>query len=115
MELLNGRSMSSASTKQEPADLAGQTDALPGSQRTIIALVGLFMYVHDELPAPYMDEQFHVDQLHAYCAGNFSYVSTFFCSPIFIGFHSGGWPPRETLLRSNGFRSADRVFLANFG
>lgn len=74
-------STAAATAKQEPVDLAG---ALPWSQRTIIGLVGLFMcmltlfmYVHDELPTPYMDEQFHVDQLHAYCAGNFSYVSNF--------------------------------------
>ena len=77
--------------RQELVELAGQNGAPAWSQRTIVGLAGmlmcmltLFMYVHDELPAPYMDEQFHVDQLHAYCAGNFSYVSTFIMlSPYF--------------------------------
>lgn len=52
--------------------------------RTVIGLVGmcmcmltLFMLIYEEQPTPYMDEQFHVDQLHAYCVGNFSYVSKF--------------------------------------
>ena len=52
------------------------------TNRTTIGLVGmvmcmltLFMFIHEELPKPYMDELFHVDQLHAYCAGNITYVN----------------------------------------
>lgn len=54
------------------------------SNRKLIILVGLmmcmltiFFFIHEELPRPYMDEEFHVDQLHAYCAGRFTYVSIF--------------------------------------
>lgn len=41
-------------------------------------ILTLYLFIHLELTKPYMDEQFHIDQLHAYCAGNFSYVSLFF-------------------------------------
>lgn len=64
------------------------SDDLYTIQRTIIGLVGLvmcfltlFIFLQDLLPKPYMDEQFHVDQLHAYCAGNFSYWNNKLTTP----------------------------------
>ena len=55
------------------------------TNRQIMILIGLtmcmftiFCFIHEQLPSPYMDEIFHLDQLHAYCAGNFSYVSIVF-------------------------------------
>lgn len=75
------------STIIKPSDHSNQM----WTNRTIICLVAiimcmltLFMYIHEEIPKPYMDEQFHVDQLHAYCAGNFSYVSKFFFDLILV-------------------------------
>lgn len=44
----------------------------------VSGLLLVFFLVNDEVPQPYMDEIFHVDQARSYCVGNFSYVSTSF-------------------------------------
>jgi cytosine/uracil/thiamine/allantoin permease len=41
----------------------------------VCGLLGVFILVNEEVPDPYMDEIFHVDQARSYCVGNFSYVS----------------------------------------
>ena len=42
----------------------------------IAGLVLGFLLVNEEVPDPYMDEVFHVDQARSYCVGNFTRVST---------------------------------------
>lgn len=41
----------------------------------VCTMLTVFFVVNDEVPQPYMDEIFHVEQARAYCVGNFSQVS----------------------------------------
>ena len=38
-------------------------------------LLTIFFLINDEVPKPYMDEIFHIEQARAYCVGNFTQVS----------------------------------------
>ena len=43
----------------------------------LFALITLFLYiyVHQEVPEPYMDEYFHFHQAANYCSGNYKHVN----------------------------------------
>ena len=43
------------------------------------AVLALMILINSELPEPYMDEIFHVQQTQTYCKGNFSYVCLEMC------------------------------------
>jgi hypothetical protein len=43
----------------------------------VCALLAVFALINEEVPNPYMDEVFHVDQARKYCVGNFTQVCTF--------------------------------------
>ncbi|KAI1293800.1 Dol-P-Glc:Glc(2)Man(9)GlcNAc(2)-PP-Dol alpha-1,2-glucosyltransferase [Halotydeus destructor] len=38
----------------------------------VCSLLTIFLMVNDEVPQPYMDEIFHIEQARAYCVGNFT-------------------------------------------
>ena len=40
----------------------------------VCVLLTLFVLINEEVPQPYMDEAFHVDQARKYCVGNFTQV-----------------------------------------
>jgi hypothetical protein len=44
---------------------------------TIFALITiyLFVYIHQQVPEPYMDEYFHFHQAANYCSGNYRHVN----------------------------------------
>jgi hypothetical protein len=46
---------------------------------TLFALITLylFVYIHQQVPEPYMDEYFHFHQVANYCEGNYRHVREF--------------------------------------
>lgn len=40
-----------------------------------LATLYLFVYIHEEVPEPYMDEYFHFHQAANYCSGNYKHVN----------------------------------------
>jgi len=44
---------------------------------TLFALITLylFVYIHQQVPQPYMDEYFHFHQAANYCSGNYKHVN----------------------------------------
>jgi len=48
----------------------------------VCGLLAVFVLVNEEMPEPYMDEVFHVQQARSYCVGNFSHVSSTLMSTI---------------------------------
>ena len=50
------------------------------------AVLAVMILINDQLPDPYMDEIFHVQQTQTYCKGNFSYVCPLFVDHLFVEF-----------------------------
>jgi hypothetical protein len=83
--------LSSSTETPDSSSSANEQESLPVEQQlykqvyrrlTVLGTVcyvstvlTIFLMLNDKVPTPYMDESFHVDQVQAYCAGNFSYVS----------------------------------------
>lgn len=66
----------------------------------VSCILTIYMLFYDEVPQPYMDEIFHVDQVQSYCVHNFTHVSLSFSnySAAFSNYSSTffQWNPKLT-------------------
>lgn len=75
-KLVNGTKSSDAGVT-DPQTRAFTKILLVTSVSYVCALLAVFALTNEEVPQPYMDEVFHVDQVRKYCVGNFTQVCSF--------------------------------------